>query len=197
MLQDYSLLNNINFNNTFLISRPGEDFVVRNQLIFLINTLGFKIETIQSFASIPLNNQNKELTKIYNGLYNLEITSYFSSAIDINLKFEYNNNVQTFDGSKSSFDSKSIILDFDWNINEEISFNLNGGVYELDKNYYNIFNTSINYIPENSKFSYSLRMNNLLNENEFLSQDRNSFFTSVTAIPLIPFYTFGSVKYIF
>ena len=137
------------------------------------------------------------INKIYNGLYNFDVTSYFSSPINFNLKFEYNKSTQKSKGNTSSFDSKNMILELDWNINKEISFNINGGVYELNQNIYNIFNTSINYIPNNTNFSYTLRINNLFNENEFSFQHRNSFFNSETTIPIIPFYAFASVKYIF
>jgi hypothetical protein len=197
LLDEYSLLNNLNFNNTFLISRDGEEYVFKNQFIFLVNSFGFNIKTTQSYSFIPLSNQNTELNRLYDGLYDFEITSYFSSSLNFNIKLGYNKNIQTFDGNKSSFDSKNMILELDWDISKEMSFNMNGGVYELDQNFYNIFNISINYTPENKFFSYNLRINNLLNENEFSFQQRNSFFTSVTTIPLVPFYAFASVKYIF
>ena len=197
LLEDFSLIDNLNFNSTLLISKTGKDFVFKDQFIFLVDDFGFKMETTQSYSMIPLDDQTVKLTEIYNGNYKFEITSYLSSALNFNLKFEYNNNVQSFDRNKSNFDSKNLILHLEWDVNKEISFNLNGGVYEFDKNYYNIINTTINYVPENKKFSYGLIMNNLLNEDEFSYQFRNSFFTSKTTIPLIPFYAIGSVKYVF
>lgn len=137
------------------------------------------------------------MTEIYDANYVFEVTSYFRSDFNFNLKFGYHNSIQFFDGKKSSFDSRNLVLNLDWNINKEINLNLNGGTYKLSGQSYNILNAIINYVPENKSFSYSLTVNNLLNEDQFLYQDRNSYFTSKTTIPLIPFYAFGSIKYIF
>ncbi|QMU64839.1 MAG: hypothetical protein GKR88_11425 [Flavobacteriaceae bacterium] len=197
LLNNFSIEDNINFNNTFLVKRNGEEYSFRNQLIFLINSIGLKLETKQSFLSIPINNQGAEISKLYDGIYNIEMSSYFSSPLNFNLRFEYNNNVQKFNNNKSSFSTKKIEFDLDWNFGSEFAFVLNGGVYSINNDVYNIINMSLGYEPENKNFSYSLKINNLINEDEFSIQYRDTFFSSVTTIPLVPFYTFASVKYIF
>ncbi|QHI37918.1 hypothetical protein IMCC3317_33010 [Kordia antarctica] len=197
LLDEFSLVDNVNFNNTFLILRDGEEYVFKNQFIFLVNSLGFKLETSHSLLYTPLVNEGTELNELYFGLYSFEITSYFSSSLNFNAKFEYNKNVQTFNDTKSTFDTRNLILELNWDFTKALALKVNGGIYELNENIYNIFNVSLDYVPENKKFSYNLRMNNVLNEDEFSYQNRNSFFTSVTTIPLVPLYTFASVKYIF
>ncbi len=197
LLENYSLEDNINFNNLFLVSRLGKNYTFKEQLILLIKTVGLKFETIQSFSTIPLNGTISSETDIYNSTYTAEFTSYFSSPFNFNIKAEYLRNTQKTENISSAFDSKNLIADFTWNVNKEITFDLNGGFYEFDNNYYNIVNTNLNYTPDKSNFSYGITVNNLLGENQFLYQQRNSFFTSITSIPLVPFYTFASVKYIF
>jgi hypothetical protein len=113
------------------------------------------------------------------------------------MQFEYNSNIQTFENNKSTFDSKNLKLAVDWNISEVFNFNLNTEIYELERDVYNLVNVSLKYTPQDSKLSYGLKINNLLNEDEFAFQQRNSFFSSVTRIPLVPFYTFATIKYIF
>lgn len=197
LLDEFSLVNNINFNNTFLILRDGKEYRLKEQFIILVKSLGFKLETTQTFLNIPLDNQASELNEIYDGVYNFEITSYFSSPLNFIATFEYNKNVQTFNDNTSTFDSKNFKLELDWDLTKTLTLKATGGLYELNENTYNISNITLSYVPENKKFSYSLQVNNILNENEFSYQNRNSFFTSVTTIPLVPFYTFASAKYIF
>ena len=197
ILNEFSLVNNINFNNTSFIKRQGDEYIFKEQLIFLVNSFGFKLETTQSLLFVPLNNQNTERTRLYDGIYSFEISSYFSSSLNFNMQFEYNSNIQTFENNKSTFDSKNLKLAVDWNISEVFNFNLNTEIYELERDVYNLVNVSLKYTPQDSKLSYGLKINNLLNEDEFAFQQRNSFFSSVTRIPLVPFYTFATIKYIF
>lgn len=197
LLDQYSLLDNINFKKTFLITKNGKAYVFKDQLIFLWGSVGIQLETTQSYLFVPLNNEDVVLNKLYDGVYDFEITTYFSSSFNFNVKFEYARSVQEFDEDKIAYNSKNVLIDVDWELNKEISFNLNGGVYELERSYYKIFNSSVKYVPENKRFSYELKMSNLLDEKEFSFQQRNSFYTSKTTIPLIPFYSFVSVKYVF
>ncbi|RPE00914.1 hypothetical protein EGM88_00770 [Aureibaculum marinum] len=197
LLQKYSFSNNINYQEIEVIKNKGEEFFLKNQLIFLVGTIGFNVKSAQTYLKLPLNSTDNELSRLYNGNYKFEITSYFLSKFNFNLLFEYNSYRQKYRNENSSFDSKNLATELEWNPTKEITTNLKGGIYELDKNYYQIFNASINYTPKDKNISYGLRLNNLLNEDQFSIQERNSFFLSKTTVPLVPFYAFASVKYIF
>lgn len=199
LLQEYSFIDNIVFNNISIIDKKGTFLTFKEQFIILINPIdiGFNIKTLQTFSKLPLGNDIAELSSIYTGLYNFEITSYFSSKFNFNLLFEYNQQTQKVYEDSFSFNSKNLVLNLDYNFNKETSLALNGGFYEVNKNYFNIVNVDVNYTPNNSKFSYGLSVNNLLNEKSFSYQESNAFFFSEESIPLIPFYTFLNVKYIF
>ncbi|WP_420572522.1 hypothetical protein [Kordia sp.] len=197
ILNQFSLQDNVNFNDIFLILREGKEYAFGEQLIVLVKSLGFKFETTHSFLNVPLNIDTNELNELYFGTYNFEITSYFNSAFNFNLKFEYNKNSQTFNNTKSTFDSRNVILESNVDISEALTLSLDGGVYELENDFYNVFNIALTYEPKDKKVSYNLRVNNILNEDEFSYQQRSSFLNSVTTIPLVPFYMFASVKYIF
>ena len=159
--------------------------------------IGFNIKTLQTISKLPLGSNIDELSNIYTSLYNFEITSYFSSRFNFNLLFEYNQQSQKVYDTSFSFNSKNMVLSLDYNFNKELSINVNGSFYEVNKNYFNIANLELKYAPENSNISYGLKVNNLLNENSFSYQESNSFFFSEEFIPLIPFYSFINIKYIF
>ncbi|QTE21360.1 hypothetical protein [Polaribacter cellanae] len=199
LLQEYKFTDNINFNNVSIVDKKGEFLTFKEQLIFLVNSIdiGFNIKTLQTFSKLPLGGNINELSNTYVGLYNFEITSYFSSKFNFNLFLEYNKQSQKVYDTNFSFNSKNIVLNLDYNFNKATSLNLNGAIYKVNKNYYNLINFDINYSPKNSNFSYSLSVNNLLNENSFSYQESNSFFFSEESVPLIPFYSFLNVKYIF
>lgn len=199
LLQEYKFVDNINFNDVSLIDKKGEFFTLKEQFIFLFNSIdiGFNIKTLQTISKLPLGSNIDELSNIYTALYNFEITSYFSSKFNFNLLFEYSQQSQKVYDSSFSFNSKNMILSLDYNFNKELSINVNGSFYEVNKNYFNIANLELNFVPENSNISYGFKVNNLLNENSFLYQESNSFFFSEEFIPLIPFYSFVNIKYIF
>ena len=199
LLQEYRFVKNINFNDVSIIDKKGEFLTFKEQFIFLINSIdiGFNIKTLQTFSKLPLGSDTRALSNIYTGVYNFEITSYFNSKFNFNLLFEYNDQSQKVKDTSFSFNSKNVVLNLDYSFNEEVNLSANGGFYELNNNYYNLISINANYTPKNSSFSYGLRLNNLLNENSFSYQESNPFFFSEESVPLIPFYTFLNVKYIF
>lgn len=197
LLQEFTATDNINFNNGIQIFREGTDDLLKEQLVILINNLVFNIETSHTFFRTPLSNDPGELNRIYSSDYRLEISSYFSKTFNFSLTSGYQKSVQKFGNKSSVFDTKNLSVDLDWEILEDVALNLNGGIYEVSDTIYKIFNSSIEYTPENKRISYGLYLNNILNEDEFSFQARNSFFYSFSSIPLVPRYILFQINYTF
>lgn len=86
---------------------------------------------------------------------------------------------------------------FDLNILESIKVNVSNELYILNEENYNFVNAKIVYEPQQSRWSGTLQLNNLLNEREYLYQNINSFKLYQKRIGLVPAYALLSIKYRF
>ena len=62
---------------------------------------------------------------------------------------------------------------------------------------YSFNNIVLSYTPIESKFSYRLMLNNLVNENQYISISINNYNYYQSIIQLVPRYVLGTVKYRF
>ena len=161
--------------------------------------LATKVETNQSFIQSPFSiDQTSELKlQNYSGDYSFSVSSYFDKWFNFSSGFTYRYSSSELRDENNSFETSKAFADFDVKIFESINFNLNNELYVINKENYAFMNANIVYEPKQSRWSGSVRLNNLLNEREYLLQNINSFKSYQKRISLVPAYALLSIKYRF
>ena len=161
--------------------------------------LASKIDNIQNWNSSPINVNASEFTNSenYSNTIKYSVTSYFKKAINFDGGFSYNFTQSVFENNKTTNVTKDIFLDVNYNITKTILAECNSAIYFINQQNYSFNNIIINYNPVESKFSYRLIFNNVLNENQFTVITLNNFTFYQSSVELVPRYLLCAVKYRF
>ncbi|SHF89750.1 CarboxypepD_reg-like domain-containing protein [Flavobacterium segetis] len=161
--------------------------------------LASKIENIQNWNSSPVNVNATEFTNSenYSNKIKYSVTSYFKKAINFDSGFSYNYTQSVFENIKTTNVTKDIFLDVNYTISKTILAECNSAIYFINQQNYSFNNIIINYNPVESKFSYRLVFNNILNENKFTLITLNNFTFYQSTVELVPRYLLCAVKYRF
>jgi hypothetical protein len=92
--------------------------------------------------------------------------------------------VQKFENNKNSFESYSLELDISYELNKELDFTFTNFTSRIDATNYSVLNLEGTYVPENKSYTLATGVFNLLDEDAFVTQFRDTFFFSTTTIPL-------------
>nr|WP_298332488.1 carboxypeptidase-like regulatory domain-containing protein [uncultured Christiangramia sp.] len=161
--------------------------------------LASKIESNQNFIQSPFSIDQTSEYKLqnYSGDYSLSLSSYYDKWFNFSSGFTYTYASSELGGDTNSFETSKAFINFDLNILESIKVNVSNELYILNEENYNFVNANIVYEPQQSRWSGTLQLNNLLNEREYLYQNINSFKLYQKRIGLVPAYALLSIKYRF
>jgi hypothetical protein len=161
--------------------------------------LASKIENIQNWNSSPVNVNAAEFTNSenYSNIIKYSVTSYFKKAINFDGGFSFNYSQSVFENNKTTNRTQDIFLNINYAISKTILAECNNAIYFINQQNYSFNNVILNYNPVESKFSYRLIFNNVLNENQFTLITLNNFTFYRSSVELVPRYLLCAVKYRF
>lgn len=195
-----TITNDFNFSSS--LQTPGGDnlnfnFSVVNYLRKL--KLASKMETIQNWNSNPVsvNNDIFLISKNYSNTIKYTATTYFKKGINLDGGFAYNFNKSKFDGRTNENNTKDVFLNLNYAISKVLLAEFKNASYFVNSQNYTFSNLVLNYNPEQSRFSYRVVFNNILNEDKFTFVTLNNFTFYQSSVDLVPRYLLGTVKYRF
>ncbi len=161
--------------------------------------LASKVETLNSWITSPINvNSNEFLnSKTYINSIKYSGTTYFKIPINFDFGFSYNYFQSNFQSIETNNSTKDAFLNINYKISKTILAESNNSLYFVNNQKYSFNNITINYTPVESRFSYRLIFNNLINENEYTSISISNYSYYKSVIQLVPRYILGTVKYRF
>lgn len=195
-----TITNDFNFSSS--VQTPGGDnfnfnFSVVNYLRKL--KLASKIETIHNWNTSPfsVNNDVFLIAKNYSNTIKYTATTYFKKGINFDGGFAYHFNKSVFDSNTNENRTKDVFLNLNYPISEVLLAECNNASYFVNNQNYTFSNLVLNYNPLESRFSFRLIFNNILNEDKFTFVTLNNFTFYQSSVDLVPRYLLGTVKYRF
>lgn len=195
-----TITNDFNFSN-YKQTIGGENYNFNFSFTNYIRKLKLasKIETIQMCNATPINVNSNEFTtsKNYTNTIKYSATTYFKTAINFDGGFSYNYSQSIFENNKTNNITKDLFFNINYNISKTILAECNNAMYFVNQQIYSFDNIIINYNPIESRFSYRLIFNNILNENNYTFVTLNNYTYYQSSVQLVPRYLLGSLKYRF
>ena len=195
-----TITNDFNFS-TYKQTIGGENYSFNFSFVNYIRKLKLasKLETNQMWNSTPIkiNTTDFSISKNYTNTIKYSATTYFKTAINFDGGFSYNYNQSIFENNKTTNITKDVFLNINYNISKTILAESNNSIYFVNSQNYSFNNIILNYNPIESKLSYRLIFNNILNEKEYTFISLNNYTLFQSSIQLVPRYLLLSVKYRF
>lgn len=187
--------------NSYIQTKGSESYNFNFSLVNYSRKLKLasKIESLNNWITSPLNVNSTEFSnaKNYNNSIKYSATTYFKSNINFDFGFSYNYFQSNFQGIKTTNTTKEAFLNINYNVSKTILAESNNSLYNVNNQNYSFNNIVLSYTPIESKFSYRLMLNNLVNENQYISISINNYNYYQSIIQLVPRYVLGTVKYRF
>lgn len=195
-----TISNNLTFSN-YLYINNSENY---NATISLVNylkkiKLATKIETNQSWNFIPLKVNSSELTLSQGHIANYKFsgTTYFKLPINFDFGVDFNYYSSKFNEIYSQTKNSNYFLKSTLNLSKKWIIESNNNFYFLNQNNYKFINAIISYNPSESKLSYRIIANNILNENSYRIKSINNYITYNFETKLVPRYLLLVAKFRF
>ena len=195
-----NLTSDFNFNS-YIQTKGNESYNFNFSLVNYSRKLKLasKIETLNNWITSPLNVNSTEFSnaKSYSNSIKYSATTYFKSKINLDFGFSYNNFQSNFQGIKTTNTTKDAFLNINYKVSKTILAESNNSLYYVNNKNYSFNNVVLSYTPLDSKFSYRLILNNLVNENQYTSISLNNYSYYQSIVQLVPRYVLGTIKYRF
>jgi hypothetical protein len=161
--------------------------------------LASKVETINSWITSPINVNSNEFLNSKNYINSIKYsgTTYFKIPINFDFGFSYNYFQSNFQEIETNNNTKDAFLNINYKISKTILAESNNSLYFVNNQKYSFNNIIINYTPVESRFSYRLILNNLINENQYTTVSISNYSYYQSVIQLVPRYVLATVKYRF
>ena len=202
--KNYNTESNINENfnfSTYFLADGGESYNGSFSIVNYFRKLktATKLETSQNWSVNPMkvNSDTFSNAENYFSSYKFSATTYFSFPLNFDFGFTYNFFKSTFMEIASKNETKDAFINANYSISKNWLAEINSTFYQMNNQNYSFVNAIINYTPSESRFSYRLIANNLVNENEFTLISVNDFTTYKSSINLVPRYILLTIKYRF
>ncbi len=185
-----ALLSNITLEGNFTIidldfvNQEQNTWSLKEQFLWLFDFYGLNFTTNHNFTRMPVSDTNVLTSNIFTNTIDLKINSYYNSGLNFEIQAVYNRSAQEFANNKNSFENYSLEFDIFYELNEELDFSLTSFTSVIDTANYNILNIEGSYVPKKKNYSLNAGVFNLFNEDKFVNQFRDTFYFSVTTIPL-------------
>lgn len=155
--------------------------------------------TSQNWSIIPVraNTANFQDLKLYTSLYSFAGTTYFKSPVNFTFKLNLNNSKSNFNNIIVKTNWENLAIDINYKISDSWIASLNNEIYWVENSNYYFTGFNLNYTPKESKFSFQLVLNNLMNERTYSTINIDDFSTYRSDIQLLPRYALVSAKYRF
>lgn len=195
-----TLTNNFNFA-TYKQTKGGENYNFNFSFVNYIRKLKIasKIETTQMWNSTPINVNSNEFiqAKGYNNILKYSATTYFKTPINFDCGLTYNYNQSVFNNIQSNNITKDIFFNINYLISKTWLAEFNNSFYNVNNQNYSFNNIILNYNPIDSRLSYRLLFNNIVNENQYTFITISDYTYYKSSINLVPRYLLFLVKYRF
>ena len=195
-----NLTSDFNFNS-YIQTKGNESYNFNFSLVNYSRKLKLasKIETLNNWITSPLNVNSTEFSnaKSYSNSIKYSATTYFKSKINFDFGFSYNYFQSNFQSIKTTNTTKDAFLNINYKVSKTILAESNNSLYYVNNKNYSFNNVVLSYTPLDSKFSYRLIVNNLVNENQYTYILINNYSYYQSIIQLVPRYVLGTIKYRF
>ena len=161
--------------------------------------LSTNLRTTQNWSTLPLqaNSSGFGTLRNYSASYLLSGTTYFKLPINFTFKINTNQSRSDFNDVRSSTHWENGTLNITYKFSEELNASVNNDLYKTPNSSYYFLESTIDYQPKDSDFSFRLLVNNLTNEDNFSNVSISDYTTYRSSIRLIPRYILLSAKYRF
>lgn len=201
LLNNESVITNDFSFNSLQQTSGGESYNFNFSFTNYIHKLNItsKIETnnIWSYNPISVNSDNFTTSKGYTNKIKYSATTYFKIPINFDFGFSYNYNQALFNDIKSTNITKDVFLNINYKVSKTLLAESNNSLYFIFSQKYSFNNLVLSYNPIDSKLSYRIVFNNILNEKEYVYTVLNNYTNFKSSIQLVPRYLLASVKYRF
>ena len=195
-----NLTSDFNFNS-YIQTKGSESYNFNFSLVNYSRKLKLasKIETLNNWITSPLNVNSTEFSnaKSFSNSIKYSATTYFKSKINFDFGFSYNYFQSNFQGIKTTNTTKDAFFNINYKVSKTILAESNNSLYYVNNKNYSFNNVVLSYTPLDSKFSYRLILNNLVNENQYTYISINNYSYYQSIIQLVPRYVLGTIKYRF
>lgn len=195
-----TITNDFTFSD-YNITDGGENY---NATFSLVNyfkplNLATKIETNQSWNSLLIKVNSNEFTasKGHLSSYTFSGTTYFKIPVNFDFGIDLNFYNSKFNQITSSNKNSNAFVKTTYTVSKNWILESNNNFYFLNNNTYAFLNAIVNFNPKNSKFSYRLIGNNLLNERDYKIITLDNYTTTESNTALVPRYLLLTVRYRF
>ena len=144
-----------------------------------------------------MNSTEFSNAKSFSNSIKYSATTYFKSKINFDFGFSYNYFQSNFQGIKTTNTTKDAFFNINYKVSKTILAESNNSLYYVNNKNYSFNNVVLSYTPLDSKFSYRLILNNLVNENQYTSISINNYSYYQSIVQLVPRYVLGTIKYRF
>lgn len=202
--QRYTTNNLINSSFSFRTYEfvSGSDmFISKIELVSYFKKMNFStsLGSLQNISIIPikLNSNNFNTLTFVNSNYYISGRSYFKTPLNFNFSVNLINNKSKLNNSKNKSNWVKTNLKLNYKISKTFNSFIDFNSYAFKNNSFYFLNFNLNYNPKQSRFSYHLLINNILNQKNFTLTNVSELSSFISTSPLISRYIFGSVKYRF
>lgn len=196
-----SILTNDFVFNSYNSSRGGENYNFSFSIVnyFRKLKLSSKIETNNSWSSSPINVNSNQFSNSKNVINTIKYsaTTYFKFPVNLDFGFSYNLFSSEFQQITTKNNTKDAFVNVNYQVSKSVLAEINNALYYVNQHYYSFNNIILGYTPVQSRFSYRLIFNNILNENQYTFVSINNYTSNVSTVKLIPRYLLIIAKYRF
>ena len=191
---------NFIFSN-FILTKGGKNYNGNFDYVNYIRSLktSFKLETNQNFSTslIKVNSNEFVDLKNYSSLYKFSGTTFLTSPFNFDFGFTLNYSESIYNQITSKNKTQEAFLKMNYNLKDIFIVEFNSNFYKINDNNYSFINAIFNYNPKQSKLSYRMVFNNLINQNEFTTVSIDNYSSYKSTINLVPRYVLLNCKYRF
>lgn len=191
---------NFIFSN-YILTLGGKNYNGNFDYVNYIRSIktSFKLETNQNFSTslIKVNNNEFVNLKNYSSFYKFSGTTFLTSPFNFDFGFVLNYSESIYNQIISKNKTQEAFLKMNYNLNDVFIFEINSSFYKINDTNYYFINALFNYNPKQSKLSYRMAFNNVLNQNEFTTVSIDSYNSYKSTVNLVPRYVLLNCKYRF
>lgn len=194
------ITNDFNFNN-YIQSSGGISYNLSVSMVNYLRKLktATKIENISTWIDKPINANSNSFLQ-YKGFTNYlkySGTTYFKRKINLDFSISFNYFQSIYQEIKAKNSTFEGFLNINYKINKTLLLESNNSIYVVNKQKYFFNNAILNYNPIESKLSFRVIFNNIINENKYKNVTINEYAINQYTVQLVPRYLLVTMKYRF